>query len=406
MLDSLAQPTVHRKLFMNAKPPSGAPAGDAPASGTGTRFRAGLANAFLLGCTLMLLAAAGEWTIRQLHLLEATEAVDAEGRSLYVPDADLGYVMRPNTVARLQRPEFSVALRTNAHGYRDDPFSHPPEGAVIVGLGDSFAWGHGVEEEESFFSVAEAQQRRADPALRIHNLAVTGYSQVQHRRQIARARELGAHMVILAACLTNDVLENGGIIQRKVTAREKRRDAYENRDTGASDPAAEPSWLAANSHLYAFILARLNRLDHRLDLGSSDWYSLDQLKHTPDPRTAAAYDATRRYLDEILRQCNEAAIRLVVMTVPQTHMVSPAVFARVLDHYGKTADAYDARRVANFYADWCSENGVAHLDGTKELARGETAPESYFYPRDRHLNRMGHHALGHALAAFLADMTD
>ena len=114
-----------------------------------------LQNFILLTATVSMLIAVAEWSVRALALNDNVETLDEDGRPIYVPDEELGYALRPNATALLRRHEFSVNIRTNSHGYRDEEFVADPNAFVIVGMGDSFAWGHGVEQDESFFEVAE-----------------------------------------------------------------------------------------------------------------------------------------------------------------------------------------------------------------------------------------------------------
>ena len=114
-----------------------------------------LQNLVLLTATLSMLIAVAEWSVRALALIDNVETLDKDGRSIYVPDEELGYTLRPNATPLLRRHAFSVNIRTNSHGYRAEEFVADPNAFVIVGMGDSLAWGHGVEQDESFFEVAE-----------------------------------------------------------------------------------------------------------------------------------------------------------------------------------------------------------------------------------------------------------
>jgi lysophospholipase L1-like esterase len=97
--------------------------------------------------------------------------------------------------------DYDVAVSINRHGLRDakDIAGATPDDLVVVG--DSFAWGWGVEARERFSDRLEALTGR-----RTFNLAaptdLNGYDAL-----LAYAKSLGARIgqVVLAVCLENDL---------------------------------------------------------------------------------------------------------------------------------------------------------------------------------------------------------
>ena len=148
-----------------------------------------MVNFAVLAAALFIVGVLGEVIVRVVEPLKRIPLLDENGESLYISDAALGYKLRPSSRARFQRPEFSVWVGTNSHGYRDDEFSSVPEDVVVAGFGDSLAWGHGVEMRESFFEVAESTLQAAYPDARVYNFAVSGYAQLQHLEQLGSAFE-------------------------------------------------------------------------------------------------------------------------------------------------------------------------------------------------------------------------
>ena len=112
-----------------------------------------------------------------------------------------------------------------------------------------FGWGRGVEHDEGLFDLAERQLRKEGESERTHNLAVSGYSQLQHRHQIELARELGAGVVVVGFCLTNDVLENAGIVKRGLGDNNRRQDANAESQIADYEEEREPSCLHVQSSL-------------------------------------------------------------------------------------------------------------------------------------------------------------
>ena len=131
---------------------------------------------------LVLLGAAGALAIAELALRLAGAPQDVrEARSFYEfrPDRKWLYRPRPGAEGRFENTE-NVMYRANADGFRDHLYARPkPPGVFrIVVVGDSIAFGFGVEEEEAFPKVLEALLRNVAPGIDIEvlNLGVSGYN--------------------------------------------------------------------------------------------------------------------------------------------------------------------------------------------------------------------------------------
>ena len=143
-----------------------------------------LSSLVLLGASVVLALGAAEATLRLFPQLMPEEArlrlhwreVHAETVSQAHPY--LGFVYPPHQEGRFEREggEFGFSYTTDEHGFRNP--SPWPERADLVVLGDSMAFGYGVDDEEAWTRLlAEAR-----PGSRVINLGLIGGAPQQYFR--------------------------------------------------------------------------------------------------------------------------------------------------------------------------------------------------------------------------------
>ena len=88
-------------------------------------------------------------------------------------DSLLGWTHEPGQEGIFETPQFSTVVRINEDGLRDRRHSYESQNDIerILVLGDSFAWGYGVEESERFSQMLEESLE-----VEVINAGVSGYS--------------------------------------------------------------------------------------------------------------------------------------------------------------------------------------------------------------------------------------
>jgi len=88
-------------------------------------------------------------------------------------DSLLGWSHQPGQEGTFETPQFQSNVRINDKGLRDRPHSYERQNDTerILVLGDSFAWGYGVEESERFSQLLEKSMD-----VEVINAGVSGYS--------------------------------------------------------------------------------------------------------------------------------------------------------------------------------------------------------------------------------------
>lgn len=116
------------------------------------------------------------------------------------------YELAPNLDGRLRSSEFDVAFRTNEQGMRNPPLG-PKHGVRVLGLGNSFAMGFGVEADETLFHAFARAWGRTD--VEVLNGGVMGYTAHNSLAWLeGKGLALAPDVVILQIWFPNGVLRD------------------------------------------------------------------------------------------------------------------------------------------------------------------------------------------------------
>jgi lysophospholipase L1-like esterase len=112
---------------------------------------------------------------------------------IHVLDSEMGTRLAPNSIGRHETREFKVMYSIDSAGARRVPGAKTNRPIVEV-LGDSFTFGYGVEDSETYSAVL---QDRLGPSIAVRNRGVMGWSTTQN--MIALQRDLaGVNPIQLA----------------------------------------------------------------------------------------------------------------------------------------------------------------------------------------------------------------
>lgn len=122
-------------------------------------------------------------------------------------DEHFGWRNRPATSVRIAADGFEYRVTLNERGERGPlrPHAKPPGVRRVVVLGDSTAWGWGVDDEAMWTRLVE---RELGPAVELVNLAVPGYGTDQELWALERAGLAYQPDLVLLAFVHNDTLSN------------------------------------------------------------------------------------------------------------------------------------------------------------------------------------------------------
>lgn len=152
--------------------------------------------------------------------------------------------------------DFGRMATVNAHGYRgqEHEYQKPRDARRVVVLGDSIAYGAGVDDDQTFSALLEKR-----PPFEVLNLAVGGYGTDQELIRLEReGLRYQPDVVILSFCLFSDFTDNA--LSGALFDARQPKPYFSSDDSGAltrhdehltlSTPRKVAQWLADYSHLY------------------------------------------------------------------------------------------------------------------------------------------------------------
>ena len=314
--------------------------------------------------TLLCVEGLAEWAWRQkpgsewLHRAQVDYYLERERRVVqFLPgvaqyDPKLSYRLRPGVHAFSNR-EFATTISVNSAGLRDDEKSLvAPE--VIV-LGDSFAMGWGVEDNQAFPQVLEAMT-----GLRTLNTGVPSYGTAREMLLLETLDRSRLRYLIIQYC-SNDDEENHTFMQNDYHLPVMSRDEYDG--ISASHVSGLSYYPMKRTFTFLpYLLKHRNRLGTRQEF-------------PPDVRASAdlAARATTflRVVAHTLDRMNGGGIRVIVLDMEDPYSMTNLFVEQV------------ARQVA--------EGQEPSLRGRLFLVRPLLVLGlDDFYPTDTHLKASGH----------------
>jgi len=335
--------------------------------------------------------------------------------ALHRYDADAGWTCQPNLDSRYVLPHsFDVRVRCNSRGLRDEeiPFTKPPGTTRVVVLGDSFMWGYGVENHETFASQLEQRLPHTETV----NLGANGYSTVQELiRFETEGLRYDPDWTILAFTWNDlegdfDEKEGGRPIVGSTEGGVLRID---NRPVRKHWKAPAKQWLRHRSRLFGFVeysleLFKAVRKERRLTqeraakglqeetgsgaepaapkhvLGTMEFSSLDRYG-PPSPEIDLAWEATR-LLHKRIKELTEAnGGRMLVIAIASQDVMDAEKFH---DRFGDNRQI-DWNRPSQRLADICASLGIEFSD-LNPVFRQTPDPNRLFLKRNAHWSNEGH----------------
>ena len=362
---------------------TGPPMAHLPATATvrvptnGVSFRARLA---LCTGSVVLALGVAEVAVRGLAPLP-TEAV---GR-FFAPDAELTYRLASGYQGRFtDDSEFDTWVRTNVEGLRGPAVHGDRPG--LLGVGDSFLFGYGVEDDETFLALA------AGSAFESWNAGAPGYD-------VSRACRLGVRLlerlrpkaVVLSIFLGNDEADSvPGRIQSEVE------------EGGLVEPHRERSLIRRFTHAI-YVRSHLVRRGLLLQ-GDRQAVRpiLGPFLAPPETEVLAGDRVIGESVRELAAACRRRAATLVLVVIPEKLEVIEGDAARIAARAGWNGMALDLDGPRRRVFEAIGGTGAIVVDARPALRNLVRAGGHPYFPTDRHFTPEGHRAVAALVIRALA----
>lgn len=323
--------------------------------------------------------------------------------------------LEPNCRFRGHSPEYEIVVHINAEGRRDRayPLAKPAGVSRVLCLGDSFTFGQGVGDRETW---PKRLEEHMGFGVQAWNLGYTaGFSPDSYalfaREEMAA---LAPDVVVVQLFLWNDVddlrhnvwdeLAPDGF-PRRIRSPLNFIDADGRRLWEANYPLRLRIPVLRESHLFQ-LAARVVTWSDGMGrpLSSDDYSRRVHRAGWPEP-LAGPWDRLRRSLRELDAATRRCGARLLVVAVPTLLQLEDRTEYRRV-YLDDPAAPYDAGEPERTVLAFLAAEGIPALDLAgpfrEGMAAGRWTPASLYYPVDGHLTPLGHQVMAEAVAGVLS----
>jgi len=301
---------------------------------------------------------------------------DSNGNIPYIEDDELGYKMKPNFSGYLKSIDYNTEFNTNAQGFRGHDFNLLDKNVIFM-IGDSFATGSGVEENET--SSYYLQQELKDK-YKIYNLGVPGYSQRQYVVQLENMLPVYNPKIILAYLYTgNDITDNCADLPDI----EKRTGVYE-----------KLKYTIKKSQLIVLIYRKLIvpfKYPQNLNF------------YINDPSVEECYEKTKEYIKKMQESASKYNTVLIMIIIPREAQTIKEKEKELVEWYDNFENydpiKFDLNIINKRILNMCKELDIDCLDLTHIFK--EKDGELHLYLKDGHWNREGHNLVSEEIGRYL-----
>jgi lysophospholipase L1-like esterase len=354
----------------------------------GSQKRTRFARLFLLGFSLLVSLLVAELVVR----LARPQAVMTVSRGLYQPDPPRRYRLAPGFRGTVSNQvEFDTEVSVNRLGLRGPEIQEKPRGGVrILALGDSFTFGVGAQDGETFPARLEEVLRARGIPAQVLNVGAPGFGVPDAVAWYERyGLALDPDAVVLAVFLAND-LQDASPDQPKVAV-------VDGALVVPGETGGPRRWLYYHSHLFRLLKTSVLEGRVRSLLGMKEPWAVRELRsefslYEPSlpAELRAGAEATERAVAKLASLASSRSTRVLAVLIPSLPQVDPAKWEAVLAQLGLDPARHDRRRPNRLFREIFERHQVPVLDLTDAFEKAVAEGKPIYYSIDQHLNPEGY----------------
>jgi hypothetical protein len=319
-----------------------------------------------------------------VRLRELGDAMERNRRSdsFFIPDSELLFKMPPNTNFVVRHPDYTIRIKTNLNlsdiGFRGGTLGGPAWG---VAVGDSFTFGMGVEQEETW--VAQVAKSLGHEII---NFGIPAQGPAQYTRVLKRYALPMRPRVAFYGFYFND-LDSASRFRRM-------------------KPQLIPVGRYVRHYSYVFNLVRESKTSPPVQpaLAKADnlEMSLDTegLRRTLERQNRSfneRWTLTAREIDDAIKASKDAGVIFVLLYLPSRW----EIYWDSLKKQSNLPDSLNIDRLRSTVVEYCEKRQLLCLDLTHALKREAVRGKRLYFPIDGHWNKEGNLIVAEAIREFL-----
>lgn len=363
-----------------------------------------LQSAAMLALSLTLSLLAAELVVRMVR--PQPRLVITPG-GFYTADPPGRYRLSPGYRGRIyNRAEYSNTIRINQQGLRGGELEATDRGSLrILTIGDSFVFGVGVEDTETF--TALLAERSSDSGIETEglNAGIPAFGIPDAVSWMSRhGVALEPDLVIMAIFLGNDLVDASPDREEILLV--------DGLLVPGKSSGGLKAWAYRHSHLYVAIKGLLEQpglMPLRSRLGLGEPWKMRTLreefgvyKTSAGRDLAPAIEATDAALGRLVDLARSESFRLISVLIPSEIQVDPERWEGGLASLGLDPDEYAPETPTRIFKTLLEKHDIPTLDLGPVFAEGLASGEDLYFRLDRHWTAMGHNVAAERLSEFLA----
>lgn len=330
-------------------------------------------------------------------------------KGLFIADKELGYRLNPGFKALQSLGEYTYHIAINTDGLRDVQHGEK-KGYRILGLGDSFTFGTGLELDDTYLSIMERSLNTnvaSSTPIEIVKAGVPGYGTDQELTYLkTKGMSYKPDMVVVGFCVPNDPDDS---IQEKDTVVDGFLVSQKSAAIVKINPLFEiKAFLRKNVYAYSFIINRLkaspitrkaisdSKLGKNVFEKELQFYRKDYSEHTKE-----AWEQTYGLIRDLKRLTEGNSIAFSIVLIPTRMQVDDRQRDAVMRQFGIRPEDCDVSKPTRIISSFLESEGINYIDLTGFIKERISGGRNLYFILDGHWNAEGASTAGNAIASHI-----